>query len=189
MKVNKFVEPKDSEVKYQKYLLLLQNFNEWYLKLTLKDCGSSNFYNIYYQKFDVEDFLPLYFVVPMFYGCVKVIDDENYLCICEMDENSSVLSDHKKLIEAVLEQINKLNGTKYSFKKDYCGIKFDNSVEKIPEGNMLKISYVVVSFRYVLEGKSKLLVEGHLMDCFYEYLSEINKAIINDDFEIIESEK
>ena len=29
MKVNKFVKPKDSEVKYQKYLLLLQNFNEY----------------------------------------------------------------------------------------------------------------------------------------------------------------
>ena len=52
----------------------------------------------------------------MFYGCVSVIDDENYLCICEMDENSTVLSDHKKLIEAVLEQINKLNDTNYSFK-------------------------------------------------------------------------
>ena len=110
----------------------------------------------------------------MFYGCVKVIDDDNYLCICETDENSSVLSNHKKLIEAVLEQINKLNGTKHSFKKDYCRIKFDNSIEKIPESNMLKISYAVASFRYALEGKSRLLVEGHLMDCFYENLSEVN---------------
>ena len=35
MQVNKFVKPKDSGIKYQKYLLLLQNFNEWYLKVTM----------------------------------------------------------------------------------------------------------------------------------------------------------
>ena len=119
MKVNKFIKQKDSEVKYQKYLLLLQNFNEFYLKLKLIDCGDENFYHVNYQKFDGEDFLPLYFVVPMFYGIVK----GDYLHICKVDENLSVLSDHKKLIEEVLRQISKLNRTKYSFNKDYCKIK------------------------------------------------------------------
>ena len=52
MKVNKFVETNNSEIKYQKYLLLLQNFNEWYLKLTLKDYGPRNIYDVDYQKFD-----------------------------------------------------------------------------------------------------------------------------------------
>ena len=146
----------------------------------------NNIYYVEYQNFDGEDFLPLYFVVPTFYGCIRVIDDENYLCICKMDENSTVLSDHKKLIEAVLEQINKLNGAKYSFKKDYCRIKLGDSVEKMPVHAMLKISYAVVSFHLIREGKRGLLVEGHLMECFYENLSETN---INDDFEIIESKK
>ena len=146
----------------------------------------NNIYYVEYQKFDGEDFLPLYFVVPTFYGCISVIDDENYLCICKMDENSTVLSDHKKLIEAVLEQINKLNGAKYSFKKDYCRIKLGDSVEKMPVHAMLKISYAVVSFHLIREGTRGLLVEGHLMECFYENLSETN---INDDFEIIESKK
>ena len=182
MKVNKFIKPKDSEVKYQKYLLLFQNFNEFYLKLKLIDCGDENIYHVNYQKFDGEDFLPLYFVVPMFYGIVK----GDYLHICEVDENLGVLSDHKKLIEEVLRQINKLNGTKYSFNKDYCKIKSNDCVKKMPEDAMLKISYAVVSFRYVCEGKRRLLVEGHLMDCFYENLSEVS---INDGFEIIESEK
>ena len=98
MKVNKFVKPKDSEIKYQKYLLLLQNFNERYLKLKLNDCGEHNTYCVEYQEFDREDYLLLYFVIPAFYGCVSVTGGENYLCICKMDENSSVLSDHKKLI-------------------------------------------------------------------------------------------
>ena len=93
MKVNKFVKPKDSEIRYQKYLLLLQNFNEFYLKLKLIDCGPRNIYHAGYQKFDGEDFLPLYFVVPMSYGIVN----ENYLYICEIDKNASVLSDHKKV--------------------------------------------------------------------------------------------
>ena len=49
----------------------------------------------------------------------------------------------------------------------------------MPEDVMLKISYAIVSFCYVSEGKLRLLVEGHLMNCFYENLSE---TIISDDF-------
>ena len=155
------------------------NFNDFYIKLTLNDCEPRNIYDVDYQKFDGEDYLPLYFVVPVFYGCVSVIEGEDYLHIAEMNENLSILSDHKRLIAAVLEQINKLNRTKYSFNKDYCKIKLGNCVEKMSVDVILKISYAVVSFR-------GLLVEGHLMECFYENLSEAN---INDDFEIIESEK
>ena len=46
MKINKFVKPKDSKAKYQKYLFLLQNFNEWYLNLKLNDCGEHNIYYV-----------------------------------------------------------------------------------------------------------------------------------------------
>ena len=186
MKVNKFVKPKDSEVKYQKHLLLLQNFNEFYLNLKLNDCGEHNIYHVNYQKFDGELSLLLNFVVPQFYGCVYEVDDENYLYICEVDENLSVLSDHKKLIVAVLGQINELNGTKSSFNKDYCRTKLGDSLEKMSVGAMLKISYAVVSFTLIREGKLGLLVQGHLMECFYENLFE---EVTNDEFEIIESEK
>ena len=89
MKVNKFVKPKDSTINYQKYLLLLQNFNEYYLNLKLNDCGERNIYHINYQKCGREVFLPLYFVVPAFYGRLYEKEDENYLYICEVDENSS----------------------------------------------------------------------------------------------------
>ena len=103
-----------------------------------------------------------------------------------MDENLSVLSDRKKVIEEVLGQINKSNGTKYSFRNNCCKIKFGDSVEEMPVGVMLKISYAVVRFELIREGKRGLLVQGHLMECFYENLSE---AVTNDDFEINESEK
>ena len=76
MKINKFVKPKDSEAKYQKYLFLLQNFNEWYLNLQLNDCLEHNIYYVEYQKFDGEHFLPLYFVFPAFYGCVYEVDSK-----------------------------------------------------------------------------------------------------------------
>ena len=56
----------------------------------------------------------------------------------------------------------------------------------MPVDAMLKISYAVVFVHLIREGKRGLLVEGHLMECFYENLS---KANINNDFEIIESEK
>ena len=127
MKVNKFVKPKYSEVKYHKYLLLLQNFNDFYLNLKLNDCGEHNIYHINYQKFDGEIFLPLYFVVPALYGRVYEKEDENYLYICEVDENLSVLSDHKRLIVAVLEQINK-----YSFRQNYCQIKLGIVLRRCP---------------------------------------------------------
>ena len=131
-------------------------------------------------------FLPLYFVVPAFYGRVYEVDDENYLYICEADENLTVLSDHKKLIVAVLGQINELNSTKYSFRKNYCRIKLGDSVEKMPVDVMLRISYAAVSFNVIIEGNDGLLIKDHLMECFYENLSEEN---INDEFEVIENKK
>ena len=67
MKVNKFVKPKDCEIKYQSYLFLLQNFDESCLKVTRKRAGEREFSNIYsieYQKFDEKVVFPLYFIIP-----------------------------------------------------------------------------------------------------------------------------
>ena len=56
----------------------------------------------------------------------------------------------------------------------------------MPVDVMLKISYAVVSFNVIIEGNGVLLIEGHLMECFYENLGE---ETINDEFEMIESKK
>ena len=58
----------------------------------------------------------------------------------------------------MLEQINKLNGTRYSFRKDYFKIKLGDSVEKMSVDVMLKISYAVACFELIREGKRAVLV-------------------------------
>ena len=184
MKVNKFVKPKNSTINYHKNLLLLQNFDEYFLMITLNNCGDRNAYHISYKKFDKNISLPLYFVIPTFYGRVYERNDENYLNICGVDENSSTLSDYKKLIVAVLKEINKLNGTKYEFVEDYYQIKLGDSAENMRVGDLLKISFAVVSFNVIVEKDGVLM--SYLKECFYENLS---KEIINNEFEIIESEK
>ena len=71
MKIDKFNKVKDSQIKYDKYLFLLHNFDKSCLKVTRKRSGeqeSNNMYNIKYQKFGEKEILPLYFVIPMFYG-------------------------------------------------------------------------------------------------------------------------
>ena len=52
----------------------------------------------------------------------------------------------------------------------------------MPVVNLMKISWAVVSFKLICENKNGLIVVNDLKECFYE-------TSINDDFEIIESEK
>ena len=186
MKIDKFVKPKDCEMKYQKYLFLLQNVDESCFKLTCQVCGKHDYDNVYlieYQKFGERDRLPLYFVISQFYGRVYVIDDASYLYMSDVSENFSVLSDHKKLVEVVIERINELRSSEYRIKKDYCRIRSGQCIKKMPVGVALKISWAVVSFELAREGKNGLLVYGNLKESFYESLGE---GVINDDLKSLE---
>ena len=61
MKIDRFIKPKDCEMKYQSYLFLLQNFDESCLKVTRKRAGEreySNIYSIEYQKFGERLYFP-----------------------------------------------------------------------------------------------------------------------------------
>ena len=59
----------------------------------------------------------------------------------------------------------------------------------MPIDVFMKISWAVISVDLTVESEKGLYVLNDLKECFYENLSESNKASINDDFEIIESEK
>ena len=74
MNVKKLVTPREHEKRRETSLFLLQNFDESCLKVTRNRSGEhedSNDYQIYYQKFGEKTALPLYFVIPQFYGCVS----------------------------------------------------------------------------------------------------------------------
>ena len=108
MKIEKFVKPKDREIKYQKYLFLLQNFDKSYLKVTFNVHGKDDYSHIAdYKKFD--EYLPLFFVIPQYYGRVYVVNDESYLYMCDVSENFGTLSDYEKFIMEVIGQINEIN--------------------------------------------------------------------------------
>ena len=85
----------------------------------------------------------------------------------------------------IIEKISEIRGKKYEIKSDYLKIRVgecDKSATDLPVDNLIKISWAVVSFNLIIEGKKGLFVLNNLKECFYE-------ASINDDFEIIESEK
>ena len=59
----------------------------------------------------------------------------------------------------------------------------------MPIDVFMKISWAIISFDLIVESENGLFLFNDLKECFYENLSESNKASVNDDFEIIESKK
>ena len=94
-----------------------------------------------------------------------------------------VFNEFKELVEIIIEKISEIRGKKYEIKSDYLKIRVGApDVKEMPVGNLKKISWAVVSFKLICENKNGLIVVNDLKECFYE-------TSINDDFEIIESEK
>ena len=94
-----------------------------------------------------------------------------------------VFNEFKQLVEIIIEKISEIRGKKYEIKKDFTKIRVSApDVKEMPVGNLMKISCAVVSFKLICENENGLIVFNDLKECFYE-------ASINDDFEIIESEK
>ena len=188
MDVKKFVKPKENEDRYNRYLFLLQNFDEFCLEVRYSRAGEhedSNVYSIKYQKFGEKEIFPLYFVIPQFYGCISGDKADvfgkkfEYLSICCGD----VFNEFKQLVEIIIEKISEVRGKKYEIKSDFTKIGVGAlDIEEMPVGNLMKISWAVVSFKLICENKNGLIVFNDLKECFYE-------TSINDDFEIIESEK
>ena len=140
-------------------------------------------YSIKYQKFGEKEIFPLYFVIPEFYGCINSDKTDafgkKYLSVCCGD----VFNEFKELVEILIEKISEIRGKKYEIKSNFTKIRVGTEgVEEMPVGNLMKISCVVVSFKLICENKNGLIVFNDLKECFYE-------TIINNDFEIIESEK
>ena len=110
------------------------------------------------------------------------------MSVCSGD----VFDEFKKFVEIIIEKISEIRGKKYEIKSDYLKIRVgesDKSATDLPVDALMKISWAVVSFKLIIEGKKGLLVLNDLKECFYEKLNKSYETSINDDFEIIESEK
>ena len=118
----------------------------------------------------------MYLDILEFYSHVEVEDNDRYLIITHIENNSDVLSSFEKGCESIIDNINKISNTKYVFKDEYHKIKINNikcinDVEKfkvIPAGELLKFSFVIVSCRLVIEKDNELNFEIYLQQCFYE---------------------
>ena len=185
MNVNKFVTPREHEKRHETSLFLLQNFDESCLNVTRHRSGEHEDSNDYHQKFGEKTALQLYFVIPQCYGCVSNdkldVFSKKYLNVyC-----GAVFTEFKKFIEIIIEKISEIRGKKYEIESDYLKIRVgecDESATDLPVDDLLKISWAVVSFRLIIESEKGLFVLNNLKECFHE-------TSINDDFEIIESEK
>ena len=186
MNVKKIVKRKENEDRYHRYLFLLQNIDESCLEVRYSRAGEHedcNMYSIKYQKFGEKEIFPLYFVIPEFYGCINSdkadVFGKKHLSVCCGD----VFNEFKELVEIIIEKISEIRGKKYEIKSDYLKIRVGApDVKEMPVGNLMKISWAVVSFKLICENKNGLIVVNDLKECFYE-------TSINDDFKIIESEK
>ena len=145
----------------------------------------SNDYQIHYQKFGEKIALPSYFVIPQFYGCVSNdkldVFSKKYLNVC----CGAVFNEFKKFVEIIIEKISEIRGKKYEIKRDYLKTRVgecDKSATDLPVDDLIKISWAVASFNLIIAGKKGLFLLNNLKECFYE-------TSINNDFEIIKSEK
>ena len=186
MDVKKFAKPKENKDRNHRYLFLLQNFDESSFEVRYSRAGEhedNNMYSIKYQKFGEKEIFALYFVIPEFYDCISSdkadVFGKKHLSICCGD----VFNEFKKLVEIITEKISEIRSKKYEIKSDYTKIRVGApDVEEMPVGDLMKISWAVVLFKLICENKDGLIVVNDLKECFYE-------TSINDDFEIIESEK
>ena len=96
---------------------------------------------------------------------------------------SEVFNEFKQLVEIIIEKISEIRSKKYEIKKDFTKIRVSaQNIKEMPVGDLTKISWAVRSFKLICENENSLIVFNDLKECFYE-------QSINDDFEIIESEK
>ena len=164
---------KNSTSKNYGEIVSLSNFDKNKLKVTVHDYESSNFYPIDYIE---DEIFPLYLDILEFYGHVEVEDDDRYLIITHIENNSDVLSNFKKVCESIIDNINKISNTKYVFKDEYHKIKISNikcinDVDKfkvIPAGDLLKFSFIIVSCKLVIEKDNELSFKIYLQQCFCE---------------------
>ena len=171
MEIYKFNKVKDSQTKHNKYLILLHNFDKSCLKVTLKRSGehkSNNMYNIEYQKFGEKEILPLYFVIPVFYGYshddLLNVFSKKYINIC----CNNVLNEFKDLIQIIVKKICEIRGTEYDFNDHWLKIRVVQCNKEMPVNTLMKINWAIIGLKLIIESEKGLFVLLYLQECFWE---------------------
>ena len=152
-------------------MILLHNFDKSCLKVTLKRSGehkSNNMYNIEYQKFGEKEILPLYFVIPVFYGYshddLLNVFSKKYINIC----CNNVLNEFKDLIQIIVKKISEIRGTEYDFNDHWLKIRVVQCNKEMPVNTLMKINWAIIGLKLIIESEKGLFVLPYLQECFWE---------------------
>ena len=102
--------------------VLVKDFDKTKLKIVKHDCFDRYVYHIDYVK-NINNVNSLYLIIPEFYGYIEERESRKYLNIARTGINNDVLSEHEKMWDKILEQVNKINDCAYISEKDYYKIK------------------------------------------------------------------
>ena len=171
MEIYKFNKIKDSQTRHDKYLFLLHNFDESCLKITRKRSGEhefNNMYNMEYQKFGEREILPLYFVIPMFYGYshddLLNVFSKKYINIWCND----VLNKFKELIQIIVKKISEIRNNEHNFNDDWLKIRVGQSDKEMSVDTLIKINWSIIGLKFIIESENGLFVLAYLQACFWE---------------------
>ena len=103
----------------------LKDFDERKLKIAQHDCVDRVIYHVDYAK-DIIKINPLCLIIGKFYGHFEEDKGQKYLIIVPIESNNEVLLHYKKILDEIIVNINKINNSKYNFKKNYYKIKIGN---------------------------------------------------------------
>ena len=166
--------------------VLLKNFDEYGVKITVDNCVDKNIYHINYQKRFADAACPLHLIIPEFYGPVELNNGRKYLLIEQIGNNLDVLADPKEMWTEIIRRINKISKSEHVFKDEYhkfklgsvtCDDVTDNFSE-IPVDELLKFAFVTISCRLVIEKGAELILETYVKECFYEDEKERDWEIV-----------
>ena len=99
--------------------VLLKNFDEYGVKITVDDCVDKNICHINYQKTYADVAYPLHLVIPEFYSHVEINNGRKYLVIEQIGKNLDILADHKEMWTEIIRRINKISKSEHVFKDEY----------------------------------------------------------------------
>ena len=166
--------------------VLLKNFDEYGVKITVDNCVDKNIYHINYQKRFADAACPLHLIIPEFYGPVELNNGRKYLVIEQIGNNLDVLADPKEMWTEIIRRINKTSKSEHVFKDEYHKFKLGSvtcddvtgNFSEIPVDELLKFAFVTISCRLVIEKGAELILETYVKECFYEDEKERDWEIV-----------
>ena len=149
----------------------LKDFDETKLKIAQRHCVDRVIYHVDYAK-DIIKINPLHLIIAEFYGHIKKDKGQKYLIIAPIESNNEVFLDYKKILHEIIVNINKINNSKYNFRKNYYkikigNVKYDDNINLILN-KLIKFSAARISCRLIIEKNNELFIETDLEECLYK---------------------